>query len=182
MSRGSSAHEDSAPSERPPNRTLWSRLVVVAGVAVVVVVAAVVVGLRSHDGDVDSAGGAVTSTTTRSADTTPVAAVWNIPQAFLGTWQGVAEDGQRAFDVELIIKPGKNSEELVQSSHIDKASGGRCDSIDRVITVDETELTLAARRTAGTDCPDGTTSTIHLRPDGTIAYTAASRTGGLHKA
>ncbi|ASF11356.2 hypothetical protein CEQ30_32945 [Nocardia brasiliensis] len=71
--------------------------------AVLVVVVATLVGGRPGD-DATDVG---TTTTTRSRDTTPVSAVWNIPQAFLGSWRGAVEDGQRVFDLEVTIKPAR---------------------------------------------------------------------------
>ncbi|WP_338768566.1 hypothetical protein V7968_03915 [Nocardia vulneris] len=157
---------------------MWWRSAVVAGAAVLAVVVATLVGGRSGDDATDIG----TTTTTRSRDTTPVSAVWNIPQAFLGNWRGIAEDGQRVFDLEVTIKPGKNSEELVLVTQTERISGNRCETIDRVITVDETELTLAARPVGGTDCAavEGA-SVVRLQPDGSLAYAGSVRTATLYR-
>lgn len=156
-------------------------MVAAAVAAVVIVVVAIVVVAQSNRG---AAGdGANTSTVDRPVDTTPVSAVWSIPKAFLGQWKGVAEDGARAFDVELIVKPGKNSEELVVWAQTDKSSGGSCARVGRVVTVDETELTLAVRPTGGTNCvDDAATSVIRLQPDDSMRYRAGATTGTLRRA
>ncbi|AFU05695.1 hypothetical protein [Nocardia brasiliensis] len=109
--------------------------------------------------------------------------MWNIPQAFLGNWRGAAEDGQRVFDLEVTIKPGKNSEELVLVTQTERISGNRCETIDRVITVDETELTPAARPVGGADCAavEGR-SVVRLRTDGSLTYTGPVRTVTLYRA
>ncbi|WP_280427985.1 hypothetical protein [Nocardia brasiliensis] len=82
----------------------------------------------------------------------------------------------------MTIKPGKNSEELVLVTQTERTSGNRCETIDRVLTVDETELTLAARPVGGTDCAavEGT-SIVRLRPDGSLAYADSVRTANLYR-
>ncbi|MFE9578852.1 hypothetical protein ACFYO1_20895 [Nocardia sp. NPDC006044] len=147
--------------------------------AVVIVVVAIVVVAQSNRG---AGGGAETSTVDRPVDTTPVSAVWSIPKAFLGQWKGVAEDGARVFDVELTVKPGKNSEELVMWAQTDKTSGSRCTRVGRVVTVDETELTLAVRPVGGAECADAAAnSVIRLQPDDSMRYRAGGATGTLHR-
>lgn len=154
-------------------------MVAAAVAAVVIAVAAIVVVAQSNRGT----GGGEPATIDRPVDTTPVSAVWSIPKAFLGQWKGVAEDAARTFDVELIVKPGKNSEELVVWAQTDKASGSSCTRVGRVVTVDETELTLAVRPSGGTDCADGATnSVIRLQPDDSMRYRAGATTGTLHRA
>ncbi|MFC9439125.1 hypothetical protein [Nocardia sp. NPDC057030] len=148
---------------------------------VIVVVVAIVVVAQSNRGA--GGGGADSSTVDRPVDTTPVSAVWSIPKAFLGQWEGVVQDGVRAFDVELIVKPGKNSEELVLWAQTEEASGSRCTRVGRVVTVDEAELTLAVRPTGGADCAaDAATSVIRLQPDDSMQYRAGAATGILHRA
>ncbi|MFI6211640.1 hypothetical protein ACIBCD_06580 [Nocardia brasiliensis] len=64
----------------------------------------------------------------------------------------------------------------------ERISGNRCETIDRVITVDETELTLAARPVGGMDCAavEGT-SIVRLQPDGSLAYVGSVRTATLYR-
>ncbi|PXX64994.1 hypothetical protein DFR70_10455 [Nocardia tenerifensis] len=176
MSQGPSATGGLASSKRwPPG--WWPAAA--ALVAVLIIVAIVVVAQTNSD---TAGAGAKSSTVDRPADTTPVSAVWSIPKSFLGQWRGGANDGSRGFEVELTVKPGKNSEELVAWSQTEKTSGNRCERVGRVVTVDETELTLAVRPIGGADCgDDGKPSAIQLQPDGSMLYRAGASTGTLHR-
>ncbi len=101
-----------------------------------------------------------------------MAAVWAVPKVFLGEWKGVATDGVAAHDIVLTIRSGKNAEEVATSSDTDQSSGNRCDRIGRLISGTETELVFAARVTGGIGCDEGISSTLELRPDGTVTYRA----------
>lgn len=106
-----------------------------------------------------------------------MAAVWNVPRIFLGQWRGVGADGPVGLDITLTIKAGKNSEEIATSSIIAGPSGARCDYVDRVILITDTELTFAPRPVGGANCLDeGKPYAVALSPDGSLAY----RSPGVH--
>lgn len=170
-----------APATQPspgPNRL---RTAIIGGFAALVALAAI------GCGSTDNSTSKTASPTVNPADTTPVGAVWSVPKAFLGEWKGQAADGPVEFDIMLKIDPGKNSEELGNSSITNKITGNRCDAVERVILITETELTLAARPTGGLDCPaGGHPSSVQLTPDGSLTYSAPGTAGGtvtgtLHK-
>ncbi|MEV5836977.1 hypothetical protein [Nocardia sp. NPDC052112] len=156
------------------------RLTVIGGAVVAAVLVAIVAFVVASGSD----SGSVAASTERPDDTTPVAAVWAVPKVFLGEWQGVATDGVAAHDIVLTIRSGKNAEEVATSSDTDQSSGNRCDRIGRLISGTETELVFAARVAAGVGCEEGMSSTVELRPDGTITYRAGrggAITGTLHR-
>lgn len=99
-------------------------------------------------------------------------------------WQGAADNGRETFDVALTIN-GEGAEQAATSSHTNRATGARCDRVERVVSASETELTLAAKSVTGTGCDKDAQSTIQLHTDGSIAYrTGAVGTtinGVLHK-
>ncbi len=158
------------------------RLAVIVSVAIVVVVFAITVFAgggwwRGDSADSSVASGSTGTPALRPADTTPVAAVWAVPKVFLGEWKVIAADPV-SFDVSLTIRSGKNAEEVAFSSYTDSVSGARCERAERLVAATETELTLAARLTGGLRCADpATSSTVELRPDGSITY-VVDRPGG----
>ncbi|MFI9503273.1 hypothetical protein [Nocardia sp. NPDC052566] len=154
------------PAERP-NRLRLSTIGAVA--AITGMVFATGCQGESHTGH----GTSSTTAPTRVVDTTPVVAVWAVPQAFLGVWRGIAVDGPVTYEITLTINSGKNAEEVALSSVVDNATGNRCDRIERLFNASETELSFTGRTSGGTVCGDGAKpSTAQLRPDGTLAYTA----------
>ncbi|MEV4125538.1 hypothetical protein [Nocardia sp. NPDC049707] len=156
------------------------RLAVVGGVVVAAVVVAIAAFVVSRGSD----SGSVAAPMERPDDTTPMAAVWAVPKVFLGEWKGVATDGVATHDIVLTIKSGKNAEEVATSSDTDQSSGNRCERIGRLISGTETELVFAARVSAGVGCEEGMSSTVELRPDGTVTYRAGqggATTGTLRR-
>ncbi|MEV6139570.1 hypothetical protein AB0L63_26660 [Nocardia sp. NPDC051990] len=156
------------------------RLAVVGGVVVAAVVVAIVAFVVSRGSD----SGSDATPIERPDDTTPIAAVWAVPKVFLGEWKGVAADGVATHDIVLTIKSGKNAEEVATSSDTDQGSGNRCERIGRLISGTETELVFVARVTGGVGCEEGMSSTVELRPDGTVTYRAGqggAMTGTLRR-
>ncbi|MBF6175758.1 hypothetical protein [Nocardia blacklockiae] len=107
-----------------------------------------------------------------------------IAPAFVGSWQGVADDGRDSFDVVLTIN-GEGAPEVATSSTVNKTTGARCDRAERVVAGNDTELTLAARSSGNAGCDDDARATVQLHSDGTLAYRTGAPgstiTGTLHK-
>lgn len=141
------------PEEQAIRRKNRLRLAVVGPIAILIVAIAVIAYVRNPE-DTDSAATAA--------------------PAFVGAWQGAADNGRETFDVVLTIN-GEGSEQAATSSHTNTATGARCDRVERVVSASETELTLTAESVTGTDCDKGAQSTIQLHTDGSLAY----RTGAV---
>ncbi|RDI67843.1 hypothetical protein DFR76_102243 [Nocardia pseudobrasiliensis] len=127
----------------------------------------------------ESSGDASSSSpTARPDDTTPVAAVWAVPQRFLGEWSGTASDGRGGYQIVLTINSGKNAEEMGASVVTERATGVRCERVERLLGAGESDLTLAARSLGGDACANlATVSTVRLLPDGSLTYAVAGGSG-----
>ncbi|WP_069164325.1 hypothetical protein [Nocardia altamirensis] len=178
MSQEPSALDRSGPRRpRPPDRQTLLRLAAVLAIAVLAVGVAVFVIRQQLPRDSTTPA---TSTIDSPADTTPGTAIWNVPQGFLGTWKGTAGDGAHTIDVVLTIIAGKTAEEVATSADTDRLSGDRCERAERVVSLAATELTFAGRATGGVGCPDnGRTTTVELRPDGSLGYQAPGPNGSI---
>ncbi|WP_245659914.1 serine/threonine-protein kinase [Nocardia gamkensis] len=180
-----------APHPRRPGRAL-----LVAGALVVciaVAVAAFVVGaqLRNDDSNdsiaqtTQATGKPATTTATQAGDTSPTttssASGTSIPKAFLGEWKGVARDVIASFDIVLTIGDGAVGEEVAQSSNTGKLKGERCERAETLTAATETELSFVARLSGGSPtCFDnGSTSTVRLQPDGSVAYSLSGIFGNI---
>ncbi|MFC9997224.1 hypothetical protein [Nocardia sp. NPDC127526] len=166
---GQNLAEHRKPTVRRPPVWAWWAL----AVALAVLAAALITVLSlSEPGDTEP----TTPGTSLIApdDTTPLAAVWNVPPAFLGEWTGTAA----GHDIVLTINPGKNSEEIARTLESDARSGLRCEWVDRVITITADKLTFSGRLVGGAACgDDGRRMAITLRPDGSAEYTAPTPAG-----
>ncbi|MBF6333284.1 hypothetical protein [Nocardia transvalensis] len=153
------------PEQRAVRRKNRLRLAIVAPIAILAVVVAIVAYMRNPE----------------QSNPAPAA---QVPQAFLGEWRGVADNGRDTFDIVLTIRPG--TEEVATSSNTNKTTGARCERAERLVGATDTELTLAARPTGGEGCDgEGTESTVQLHTDGSLAYRAggpgSTVTGTLHR-
>ncbi|WP_330254427.1 serine/threonine protein kinase [Nocardia sp. NBC_00565] len=176
----------------PPKGSRRTALIIAAVLAcVVVAVVAFVIGTQLNGKSSDSASTAEsstaatpatdetdTSTSTTSAPTSEAASGTEVPQAFVGTWTGTARDALATFDIELTILDGKIGAEIATSANTGQASHSRCERAERLTNVSDTEITFVARLSGGASgCMDeGSTSTVKLQPDGSVAY---SFTGGF---
>ncbi|MGW4327829.1 protein kinase domain-containing protein [Nocardia sp. NPDC004573] len=180
-----------APPPRRPGRALpiAGALVVCAAVAV----AAFVVGVQLRNDDsnrsvaqttrTDSAP-STTTTATQAGDantTTSSPSGTSIPKAFIGEWKGVARDVLASFDIVLTIRDGTVGEEVAQSSNTGKLKGERCERTETLTGATETELSFVARLSGGSPtCFDnGSTSTVRLQPDGSLAYSLSGILGNI---
>lgn len=150
---------------------------------VTVAVAGVLAVLWGRDGTSEGAGG---SSVARPQDTTPMAGTWAVPKAFLGEWKGVAGNSADRYEIVLVVKSGKNGEEVASTTFGTESAGLRCERIERLVVAEEHELTFAARNVGGARCgADGGTSTVVLTADGAMEYRAQVNgeiTGTLRKA
>ncbi|MBF6468662.1 serine/threonine protein kinase [Nocardia beijingensis] len=180
-----------APPPRRPGRALLiaGALVVCAAVAV----AAFVVGVQLRNDDsnrsiaqttrTDSAP-STTTIATQAGDantTTSSPSGTSIPKAFVGEWKGVARDVLASFDIVLTIRDGTVGEEVAQSSNTGKLKGERCERTETLTGATETELSFVARLSGGSPtCFDnGSTSTVRLQPDGSLAYSLSGILGNI---
>ncbi len=125
-----------------------------------------------------STGDGSGSTVARPDDTTPAAGTWAVPKAFLGEWKGTAGNGDESYSIDLVVRSGKNGEEVATTVLGDERSGARCERIERLVVAEESELSFAARNITGPGCgADGRTSTIVLAADGGLTY--RSQAGGM---
>ncbi|MFI5776582.1 hypothetical protein [Nocardia sp. NPDC051570] len=148
----------------------------IAALPVWVATAMLSVGCAAHT--ISGGGASTTSPTARPDDTTPVVAIWAVPQAFLGEWTGTASDGRGAFDIVLRINSGKNAEEMGASTVTDRATGLRCDRVERLLSASESDLTLAARSLGGIACAGlATVSALQLNPDRSLTYASTGGSG-----
>ncbi|GAA5061734.1 serine/threonine-protein kinase [Nocardia callitridis] len=188
-----SAHTDRASMipgrPTPPGNSIGTRARVALGagavlVAVAVATAAFVVGTQLRDNNAATTPDqsplttvdAPSSTVRRSAGP----ASTEVPAAFVGDWQGTAQDGMVAFDIELSIHGGAVGDEVATSANIGTTFGTRCERTERLDTATATELGFTARLSGGaSDCTDdGKASTITLRQDGTLSYRTPGALGG----
>lgn len=151
------------------------------GAAVAVAIIAMGTGMVGCQSNGATPAGS-TSTTASSgvdlpADTTPAAAVWAVPRAFLGEWTGVVT-GAGSFDLVFTIRSGKGGEEVVNAVATEQGSGNRCESIGRMIYGTQNELTFAFRLVDGNDCTDdGRLATLGVHADRSAGY-SSERPGG----
>ncbi|BDU00844.1 serine/threonine-protein kinase [Nocardia sputorum] len=179
----------------PPPAPRPGRALLVVGalvVAVAVAVAAFVVGaqLRNDDADrsiaqttrIDSAPSTATATQAGDAITTTSGpSGTSVPKAFVGEWKGVARDVLASFDIVLTIRDGTVGEEVAQSSNTGKLGGERCERTETLTGATDNELSFVARLSGGSPtCFDnGSTSTVRLQPDGSVAYRLSGVLGNI---
>ncbi|MEU2175438.1 protein kinase [Nocardia sp. NPDC019219] len=193
------AHQSSprlgAVAAPPPAHRPGRALLVVGAlvVAVAVAVAAFVVGaqLRNDDADrsiaqttrIDSAPSTATATQAGDAITTTTSSPsgTSVPKAFVGEWKGVARDVLASFDIVLTIRDGTVGEEVAQSSNTGKLGGERCERTETLTGATDNELSFVARLSGGSPtCFDnGSTSTVRLQPDGSVAYRLSGVLGNI---
>ncbi|WP_280218497.1 serine/threonine-protein kinase [Nocardia neocaledoniensis] len=105
-----------------------------------------------------------------------------VPAAFVGTWKGRASDGLASFTIELTISAGSVGEEVANSANTGTISGARCARAETLTAATAERLTFRARLTgesgAGGCVDDGKSSTVTLRPDGTVDYSTPGLLGG----
>ncbi|WP_159839941.1 serine/threonine-protein kinase [Nocardia sp. CY41] len=184
-----------AVADPPPTRRT-GRALLIAGalvVAVAVAVAAFVVGAQLRDDESNrsiaqttrtASAPSTTTTATQAGDanaTTSSPSGTSIPKAFVGEWKGVARDVLASFDIVLTIRDGTVGEEVAQSSNTGKLKGERCERTETLTGATETELSFVARLSGGSPtCFDnGSTSTVRLQPDGSVAYSLSGILGNI---
>ncbi|WP_280298880.1 serine/threonine-protein kinase [Nocardia neocaledoniensis] len=105
-----------------------------------------------------------------------------VPAAFVGTWKGRASDGLAGFTIELTISAGSVGEEVANSANTGTISGARCARAETLTAATAERLTFRARLTGesgvGGCVDDGKSSTVTLRPDGTVDYSTPGLLGG----
>ncbi|GEM31247.1 serine/threonine protein kinase [Nocardia neocaledoniensis NBRC 108232] len=192
--------EGTAPGPHQPGRkprgARRTRGLLVAAVLVVVVAVAAgayLIGTQLRD---PRAGVSLTiapsNTEVRSPGTPPSTdspgspptgdAAGTVPAAFVGTWKGRASDGLASFTIELTIGAGSVGEEVANSANTGTISGARCARAETLTEATAGRLTFRARLTgesgAGGCVDDGKSSTVTLRPDGTVDYSTPGLLGG----
>lgn len=117
---------------------------------------------------------------TRSPGSPPSAdASSSVPAAFVGSWRGRASDGLASFTIELTIGAGSVGEEVASSANTGTISGSRCERAETLTEAGAERLVFRARLTGGGGCVDeGKSSTVTLRPDGTVDYSTPGLLGG----
>ncbi|MBH0776491.1 serine/threonine protein kinase [Nocardia bovistercoris] len=173
------------------DRTRIGLIVSLVVIAVVVAVGAFVVGNQLRNDSVDSASSTEPSyaettdpeTTEPSATETSAAESGSpIPDAFLGSWRGTANDGLLGFDIELTIHGGTVGDQAATSSNTGKLVGTKCSRLETVTSVAEDTLHFTAAldtANSGADCvDDGKESSVTLRNDGTLSYSTPGLLGG----
>ncbi|WP_216906227.1 serine/threonine-protein kinase [Nocardia noduli] len=183
----------SAPPPSPPkNRTRAALIAGLLVVAIAVAFGAFFIGIRLNNDSKDSADSSETSTEestdTESTDTTEpestsASSDTPVPEAFVGSWRGTANDGLVSFDIQLTINEGVVGEQVATSSNTGKLSGSRCARIETLTEATESVLTFEASldtaNSTGGDCvDDGKSSTVTLRGDGTLTYSTPGLIGG----
>ncbi|MBF6228277.1 serine/threonine protein kinase [Nocardia abscessus] len=181
-----------APPPRRPGRALLITGALV--VCVAVAVAAFVVGAQlRNDNSTDAiaqttqtSGDLSTTTATQADDPNPTTTSsspsgTSVPEAFLGEWKGVARDPLASFDIVLTIRDGAVGEEIAQSSNTGKLTGQRCEQAETLTSAAETELSFVARLSGGSPAcfGNGSTSTVTLRPDGSMSYSTPGVLGNI---
>ncbi|WP_454197833.1 protein kinase domain-containing protein [Nocardia sp. Marseille-Q1738] len=180
-----------SPQFGPPAQTSTPRgthrAILIAGAlvfAVAVAVAAFAVGsqLRGSDSTAATATQSASVVTTTTASRTLTGSpVTTVPKAFVGEWRGVARDALATFDIVLTIRDGAVGEEVAQSSNTGKLWGERCERAERLTGATETQIAFVARLSGGSPgCwDDGSTSTVTLRPDGSLSYSTSGGVGNI---
>ncbi|MFE7742682.1 serine/threonine-protein kinase [Nocardia sp. NPDC057455] len=180
-----------APPPRRPRRALLIAGALVVCVAVAVATFVVGAQLRNDDSNdsiaqtTQAASKPFTATSTQAPATNPTttssSSGTSVPTAFLGEWKGVARDVLASFDIVLTIRDGAIGEEVAQSSNTGKLSGERCERTETLTGATETELSFVARLSGGSPtCFDnGSTSTVRLQPDGSVAYSLSGILGNI---
>ncbi|MGW6423323.1 protein kinase domain-containing protein [Nocardia sp. NPDC055053] len=168
----------------PPTNSRTRNLLVAAAVTVAIAVAAgaFLIGVQLR-GQPDAGG--VTISTTAAADTdaptAPGAPATTVPSAFVGSWQGQASDGPVRFAIELTIGDGEVGQQVATASNTGMISGERCERSETLVEATTDRLVFLAKLTgdsAGGCLDEGATSTVTLRPDGSIAYSTPGAFGG----
>ncbi|WP_054813884.1 serine/threonine-protein kinase [Nocardia arizonensis] len=188
-----SAETTSEPPRR--DRTRAGLIVGLVVVALVVAAGAFLIGNQLRGGASDSASNSETSyeetTDTESAEstagestvTTEAGSDRSIPDAFIGSWRGTANDGLVGFDIELTIHGGTVGDEAATSSNTGRLLGTKCARVETLTGVTETTITFKAAldhaNSTGADCADdGANSTVTLHKDGTLGYSTPGLLGG----
>ncbi|MFE6922529.1 protein kinase [Nocardia sp. NPDC057663] len=169
--------------ERSASRRTRNLLAVAAvTVAAAVAAGAFLIGIQLRDQP--DAGGVADTTSVAEATDTPTATgapATTVPSAFVGSWQGQASDGPVRFAIELTIGNGKVGQKVATASNTGTISGERCERSETLVEATTDRLVFRAKLTgkSARGCVDeGATSTVTLRPDGTLAYSTPGVLGG----
>ncbi|MFD4432225.1 serine/threonine-protein kinase [Nocardia sp. NPDC058497] len=174
----------SGPHPIPPASSRTRTLLVAAAVTVAVAVAAgaFLIGVQLR-GQPDASGVAVSTPVAADTDTPTAtgAPATTVPSAFAGSWQGQASDGPVRFAIELTIGKGKVGQKVATASNTGMISGERCERSETLVEATTDRLVFRAKLTgksAGGCLDDGATSTVTLRPDGSLDYSTPGALGG----
>ncbi|MGN2639701.1 protein kinase domain-containing protein [Nocardia takedensis] len=183
-----------APQSSPPsnNRTRIALVAALLVTAIAVAAGAFLVGNQLRGNPSDNAAGAETTYEAFSETETPTETTEEtsespstdaVPDGFLGTWRGSANDGLVGFDIEVTIHGGVVGDEVAVSANTGKLTKSRCARIETLTSADATTIVLRAKldkaNSTGVDCADdGQESTISLASDGTLTYTTPGFFGG----
>ncbi|MBJ8337669.1 serine/threonine protein kinase [Antrihabitans sp. YC3-6] len=139
----------------------------------------------ANDASTSSGTTAVETTepTTSSEPTTTTPAAAALPDAYVGTWTGSANDGPIPFEIVVSLTEGTVGDEVATSSNTGGLTRTKCERIDTLIEVTSaTDISLRSRLAPGTNSgcmDDGTVSTLQLLPDGSMRYSTTGVLGQI---
>ncbi|MFD6390607.1 serine/threonine-protein kinase [Nocardia sp. NPDC060259] len=170
------------PERSAPRRTRPLLVAAAVTVAVAVAAGAFLIGVQLR-GEPDAGGVPISTPVAADTDapTATGAPATTVPSAFVGSWQGQAADGPVRFAIELTIGNGKVGQKVATASNTGMISGERCERSEILVEATTDRLVLRAKLTgkSASGCLDeGATSTVTLRPDGTLAYSTPGALGG----
>jgi serine/threonine protein kinase len=94
-----------------------------------------------------------------------------LPEAYVGTWDGPGTDSNGSVDWKLTIKAGSPGDEIVQSTYSD--SGGTCEGSAILVSL---QNPIVLFQTTGVDksCPTKGKQTLALQDDGSLSWKSPS--------